>query len=476
MNSPKRFAMEALVAVLFACFLSTSLFVRQDGASGLVLAHYTSRIVEIAACFLIAFVARGSRINPFRLYQAGAGAFAAYLAFEGCKVLLPPGLFNGQAVLLDACSGFFNGILIACMVLLFARAFCSLPARHALVLIPLSWACSHLVFLGSYLLPPAHIHAVETLLLLASGAGLRFALGYLIPDAAFEGIVAPRRETLAMVPLLKSNRYFSLYFGMLVFPFFYGLMAQICADANISSGLFDVSTEIVGIVILVLLAMSAPLQKSGLDAEGIFVIVLPVFATALLFFPLFWDREVFVSGFIMKCGFLVYTSLLWIHLQRLTSKAPDKCFFFFGIALGLYHLALMAGRFFAYALNAYTVLSDQTIAVAALFAIWLLSMAALVMLFAHRRRREPSAVPTLATSFDAAFARFADEQGLSERERLVTREFARGRTVAHIADELVVSQETVKTHLKRAYAKTGCHSRQDLIDRIDAIAGEKAAG
>lgn len=475
MHTSNRFAMEALVAVLFACFLSTSLFVRQDGASGLVLPHYASRVVEIAVCFLIAFVARGNRINPFRLFQAGAGAFVAYLGFEGGKALLPDGVFSGQAVLLDTCSGFFNGILIACMVLLFARIFCSLSPRHALALIPLSWACSHLIFLSSYLVPTTHILAIETALLLAAVAGLRFVLEYFVADAAFAGIVAPRKEKLAMLPLLKSNRYFSLYFGMLVFPFFYGLMAQICADASISSGLFDVSTEIVGIVILVLLAMSAPLQKSGLDAEGIFVIVLPVFATALLFFPLFWDSEVFVSGFIMKCGFLAYTSLLWIHLQRLMSKTPDKSFFFFGIAMGLYHLALMAGRFFAFALNAYTVLSDQIIAFAALFAIWLLSMAALIMLFAHRRRKEPSAASSSATGFDAAFAQFADEWRLSERESLVTREFARGRTVAHIADELVVSQETVKTHLKRAYAKTGCHSRQDLIDSIDAIASKKTA-
>ncbi|WP_227114506.1 helix-turn-helix transcriptional regulator [Eggerthella sinensis] len=469
MNTSKSFAMELAVAALFACFLSTSLFVRHDGADALVLTHYTSRIVEIASCFLIAFVARGSRINPFRLFQAGACSLVAYLALQGCERVLPPNLFAGQAVLLDSFAGVFNGILVASMVLLFARAFSALPSRHAIVLIPLSWACSHLIFLGSRLLPPSLVSPIELALLIFSSAGLYLVLRQLVPVPAFKGVVAPRKENLALVPLLKSSRYFSLYFGMLVFPFFYGLMAQICADAGVSSGLFDVATEVVGIAILALLAASAPLQRKGVDAEGSFVIILPVFATALLFLPLFWDREVFVSGFIMKCGFLIYTSLMWMQLQRLTSKAPDKSFFFFGIALGLYHLALMVGRLFAYALNAFTVLSDQTIASAALVAIWLLSMAALVMLLAHRRRKETPPASAPETSFDSAYALFAREHGLSERETLITREFSRGRTVAHIADELVVSQETVKTHLKRAYAKTGCHNRQDLIDLIEAV-------
>lgn len=44
--------------------------------------------------------------------------------------------------------------------------------------------------------------------------------------------------------------------------------------------------------------------------------------------------------------------------------------------------------------------------------------------------------------------------------------YAHGRSATYIADELDISPQTVKTHLKRAYAKLDVHSRQDLLDLL----------
>lgn len=43
-------------------------------------------------------------------------------------------------------------------------------------------------------------------------------------------------------------------------------------------------------------------------------------------------------------------------------------------------------------------------------------------------------------------------------------QLARGRSAAFIADELVCSPATVRTHMKNIYAKLGVHSKQELID------------
>ncbi|MDR2672816.1 MAG: helix-turn-helix transcriptional regulator [Coriobacteriales bacterium] len=53
---------------------------------------------------------------------------------------------------------------------------------------------------------------------------------------------------------------------------------------------------------------------------------------------------------------------------------------------------------------------------------------------------------------------------LSEREAAILRYLVQGRSYAYIAEQQFVSINTVKTHAKRIYAKTGMHSKQDLLD------------
>lgn len=66
------------------------------------------------------------------------------------------------------------------------------------------------------------------------------------------------------------------------------------------------------------------------------------------------------------------------------------------------------------------------------------------------------------------FIRFCETHGLSEREQEVLFEALHGYTVAAIAQHRDISQETVKTYLKRAYARVGCSNKQDLLAVMDA--------
>ena len=46
---------------------------------------------------------------------------------------------------------------------------------------------------------------------------------------------------------------------------------------------------------------------------------------------------------------------------------------------------------------------------------------------------------------------------------------ARGNTVARIAEELIVSENTIRTHSKRIYAKLAIHKKQELLDLIESF-------
>lgn len=58
---------------------------------------------------------------------------------------------------------------------------------------------------------------------------------------------------------------------------------------------------------------------------------------------------------------------------------------------------------------------------------------------------------------------------LSAREAEVMELIARGNTVARIAEMLVVSENTIRTHSKRIYTKLDVHKRQELRDLIDSF-------
>lgn len=72
--------------------------------------------------------------------------------------------------------------------------------------------------------------------------------------------------------------------------------------------------------------------------------------------------------------------------------------------------------------------------------------------------------PTLATSVEAMGRRFM----LSEREIEVLTLYALGYTQKRVAEELFISPGTAHTHIKRIYAKTGMHSRQDILDYLES--------
>lgn len=70
--------------------------------------------------------------------------------------------------------------------------------------------------------------------------------------------------------------------------------------------------------------------------------------------------------------------------------------------------------------------------------------------------------------FEARCRAVAERFGLSPRELEVFMMLARGRDRAYIQEQLVVSRNTVKAHVKHVYAKLGIHTHQELIDLVES--------
>lgn len=71
------------------------------------------------------------------------------------------------------------------------------------------------------------------------------------------------------------------------------------------------------------------------------------------------------------------------------------------------------------------------------------------------------------TAFETACATVAEKHRLTARETEVFELLARGRTSPVIQEKLVLSHNTVKTHVRHIYAKLDVHSQQELISMVE---------
>lgn len=447
----------------FALLMASSLLVRGTESQLSSTMHEASRIAETIACLALAASSCRVRVSD-NVLLATAGCFWAASSVLGVGATFSTG-YPGLAVVL---SGLADGVLVAFTTMLFAVVMCRMHHRPLAAAIPMALAFSHVVFwaASSFDVPETIVRPVLQLLALAA----LFWGSRVFPDVGEGASLRPVGAAPVGIKALVAGESFAVVLGAFVFPLVYGFVAQ-ASSLGGEGGLFSQSIEIVGTLFLVLIALASVVFPGELDGERMFLVVFPAFATAMLLIPLFWGSEPFVGGFVVKCGFAAFYALTWTYLQRTVRTMHENPFLFFGVILAIYRLSIIVGRRAGAYLLSFT--DPATIGTGCLVAVWVLSMAALAVLASRIRGRSSSSFVSVSppATFDTRFDQFARKYDLSDRETAVSREFARGRTIAYIANSLSVSQETVKTYLKRTYAKTDCHSRQDLIDAVEEAGG-----
>lgn len=80
----------------------------------------------------------------------------------------------------------------------------------------------------------------------------------------------------------------------------------------------------------------------------------------------------------------------------------------------------------------------------------------------------PAAISEADASVEARCVLLASQIGLTPRETEVLTLLAHGRSVPYIEGNLVLSKNTVKTHVKHIYQKAGVSTKQELITLIDS--------
>ena len=163
----------------------------------------------------------------------------------------------------------------------------------------------------------------------------------------------------------------------------------------------------------------------------------------------------------------------------------------YGAVAGIVMLArVLADMLSANLLNA-DIAGESKMLVATFLLVYLLTCAAFALynaLTRHKRRVAPEGATTPEAQNPVTAETSAAQQGpdkspaelvsdahnLSQREREVLVLIMRGRNVPAIAEELVLSRNTVQTHVRHIYEQLGVHSRQELVAYVEGFSSQSS--
>lgn len=475
-------------------------------APSLFLAAYAPSLIGasplLASCFLIAFAAGCFAIGAFRgklTYYLRKKSTHFLVGFIGSVCLLgafasaalPPSL--GPILACAATAG--SGLCCAVATLIWgeaARRRSSAVLAGATVLALLLAA---LLALGLSLLIPAEPLGFATLMSLCPLASVIFMYkaqhdneSYLKPQefvSSDEG-VSLAKEGSSWVEttheLRISKRGFALKLGRSALPFgiAFGVLAAEAAaplasnPGKIAELLASAALPLLGAMLFVLLAFVVPHTRAAFPTVRQ---ALPYFALFVLFAAS--TNEPSSSSSLTALPFLAL-ALLWMYPAEITQQyriTPMLTFGFFagffalGVAVALLAMPLIVAAALPWPLVAGLCACVYLIGCAALITDEQMRSVTIIESTPeppHPDGAEPPQ-PKAKMPFHERCQLTADLFLLSHRELEILYLLAKGRNAAFIQRELVISEGTVRTHMRNIYHKMGVHSQQELMDLVENI-------
>lgn len=367
----------------------------------------------------------------------------------------------------------------ALSILCWMEVFTSYRPRYALPMIALAFAIDTLIQpLASFLFPEGR-HVVLLVVFALSMVALLWCLRNNAHIA--QSMQEPDAPETSMAEVFSRTR--RAVAGTFAFSLICGFVIQI----DLRGGLQYAQTDLTAVFsVLVALAMFATvliLKPRQANIDYFSPIAALCLVSVLLYRSLDFS-DAYAAGALMVTFLMSFYVLLWLMLISEAHERKLPAFFLLGLALGVARLSVALGRFVAQLLMDQMALDAQTVFIGA---VWLLVVALCLIFFSYLRYAaklrnhlldeapdEPVRTTGQTVSASCALLELRKTFHLTQREYEILCEYAAGRSARHIADQFVLSEHTVKTHLRHAYAKMDVHSRQELLDLIEDVAGSPA--
>lgn len=445
------------------------------GEQGTYTVYFASTISLIAVT--LAFVLMKRHITNRLLRSTPLVIGSGLLASIGTLFLYLFGRAFFDIPLLHTIGSAFTGIGSSILYLKAGQFFGTLPPRQALCKFSQCSLVALLLYFALMGMPPLLAHGLYVLLFLFSGLLLcldNYSKTSSASDAA-EYLDTPHSIwrfflviAFALLLCAAEVTYYSKVsdIGNLVF-----------VDAYTAS----CSLAVVCVVLLILLGTKTKLSFQ--DSFHPFVLVFVILYSLPLAFETMGAFSIVATS---TCKFLLiaYMPSLWAFISFSGKASPIRVFGMGNIWVSIGDfIGRVAGLQFAASAfpdYSYRILVLLAI-VLAFFVILVLvlpkdKLAAIIAPIADEddeirlpqtEQAESEAGRSEQKSLEARCAAIGEKFGLSSREQEVFYLLARGFGSNYISEQLTVSYYTVRAHTRNIYAKTGVHSRQELIELVE---------
>lgn len=413
---------------------------------------------------LLSYFGRIDKARP--LFWATIAASIVYIALTA---------FGGTSELVALGRQVTAGMGWALSILCWMEVFTSYRPRYALPMIALAFAVDTLIQPLTSLLFPEGRQLVLLVVFAASMVALFWCLrnnGHVAQSMQEED--APKTS---MAEVFSRTR--RAVAGTFAFSLICGFVIQLDLTGGLQYAQTDLTAVFSVLVAVVMFALVLILKPRQANIDYFSPIAALCLVSVLLYRSLEFS-DAYAAGALMVTFLMSFYVLLWLMLISEAHERKLPAFFLLGLALGVARLSVALGRFGAQVLMDQMALDAQTVFIGA---VWLLVVALCLIFFSYLRYAaklrdhlldeapdEPARTTGHPVSANNALMELRGTFHLTERECEILCEYAAGRSARHIADQFVLSEHTVKTHLRHAYAKMDVHSRQELLDLIEDTA------
>ena len=263
------------------------------------------------------------------------------------------------------------------------------------------------------------------------------------------------------------------------------LPTEIVRDESIASVFASLNVKLA-----LLVACALYLGGHSFDIGKIYYPIATIACLVILVSPLLGETFRFAQLVIVDASYNVFILAVWCILASIASQTTLSSTYVFGLGRGASAVGTTLGQFVAgFSVAALPAFRDGALIAAIVCAVIVLLCLQFVMgehtvtealektfsegVIVVPASESDKGMQTAAREvplehWDVLCEAIAAEKGLTARESEILGLLSRGRTAAYISEELCISYNTAKGHIRNLYAKCDVHSRQELINMVEA--------